>query len=172
LTGWDDADEGGYFITLVAEQRRCLFGDIIDHEMRLSKLGQTVRDEWLRSESIRPDIALDEFVVMPNHLHAILWIARKAPPLVDADPPPAGALRRNHLPALVRPPRSLGSIIAGFKSATTKRINELRSSPGQRVWQPNYYDRVIRNDYELDRIRAYIGENPERWAEDSLHPTE
>jgi putative transposase len=169
---------------LVTEQRALLFGEVIEHEMRLSDSGLIVQDEWLRSESIRPDIALDEFVIMPNHLQAIIWIARKSsPPSDPADPhsrapatgDPAGPHSRAPMPvrkpALVRKPRSLGSIVAGFKSATTKLINAGRSTPGLHVWQPNYHDRVIRNDYELERIRVYIAQNPERWGEDSLHQT-
>jgi REP element-mobilizing transposase RayT len=147
------------------------FGEVVEHEMMMSGFGEIVSREWQRTEVIRPDVALDEFVIMPNHLHAILWIARK----VDTNNHPVDAHSRapsrDPQPRLMRPPRSLGAIIAGFKAATTKQINELRGTPGVRVWQPNYYDRVIRNDYELDRIRAYIGQNPERWAEDSLHPT-
>jgi REP element-mobilizing transposase RayT len=170
LKGWDYADEGGYFVTLVSVDRVCLFGDIIDREMCLSEFGRIARDEWLRSEVIRPDIALDESVVMPKYLHAILWIARKVDASLDSVAAHSGALPRGPRPGLARPARSLGSIIAGFKSATTKRINELRGTPGVGVWQSNYYDRVIRNDYELDRIRTYIARNPETWADDSIDP--
>ena len=149
-------------MTISTYQRICLFGDVVKEAMITNEVGQIVYDEWLRTADIRPTVQLDSFQVMPNHFHAILVLTEQLP-----DNAIVGAHSRA---PFSRQPRSLGSLIAGFKSATTKRINELRGTPGVPVWQRNYYERVIRNERELDATRQYIVENPVRWAEDAENP--
>lgn len=155
---WADYDyrlSGLYFVTICAHERLCLFGDIVGNTVRLNAAGQAVAAEWVRSGEIRREIALDAFVVMPNHLHGIV--------AVDQSVHPAGSApgRRN---------RSLGSLINGFKAATTRRLNELRGTVGASVWQRNYYEHVVRNEGELNRIREYIALNPAKWAADRENP--
>ena len=163
LRGYDYRQAGAYFVTVVTHQRQCLFGEIVDGETRVSRYGHTVREEWLRSAEIRCEIELDAFVVMPNHIHGIVVIRHQSTDV--------GAHGRAPLPpAPHRPPRSLGSFVAGFKSATTKRINEIRRTPGLPVWQRNYYEHVIRNDDELNHVRQYIIDNPGHWGEDRENP--
>ncbi|MCC6803038.1 MAG: hypothetical protein IT319_09150 [Anaerolineae bacterium] len=161
LRDYDYASEGMYFITLCAHQRECLFGTVDDSgNVQLNTFGAIVQEEWLKTPSIRAEIELDEFVVMPNHFHGIVAI-------VDV-----GAHGRAPLqtPALYRPPRSLGALVAGFKSAVTKRINDQRGMSCARVWQRNYYEHVIRNESSLNDIRSYIQTNPACWAEDDENP--
>ncbi|GBC96100.1 hypothetical protein HRbin16_01901 [bacterium HR16] len=179
LPGYDYTQAGAYFVTLVTHQRECLFGEIVDGEMLLNEIGRIVRDEWFRSAEIRREIVLDpdEFVVMPNHIHGIVWICDIEDDVgadgVGADGVGAhgvgahgvGAHGRAPLPGQ-RLPRSLSSFIAGFKSAVTKRINEYRGTPGVPVWQRNYFEHIIRDDGELERIRRYIMNNPALWKED------
>jgi len=164
LPGYDYTSQGSYFLTLVTFGREPLFGEIGNGEMTLGPLGSILADEWRKSAVIRREIHLDEFVAMPNHLHAIVHIrdvgAHGRAPLR----PDTGT----HAP--VRPPRSIGSLIAGFKSAATKRINEHRGAPGLQAWQRNYYDRIIRNEAELARIRQYIIDNPAHWDADPENP--
>ena len=160
LRGYDYRQTGAYFVTICAQSRECLFGDVIDRQVRENEIGAAARDEWLRSADIRREIGLDAFVVMPNHLHGIVVIRH------------VGAHGRAPLPPTTnRPPRSLGSFVAGFKSAATRRINTIRGTPGLPVWQRNYYERIVRDDRELDAIRRYIEENPARWAEDPENPS-
>jgi putative transposase len=102
---------------------------------------------------------LDEFVVMPNHLHGIIFIEELDVGATGGSPFRSGPRRR-----------SLGSFVSGFKSATTKQINALRQTPGVLVWQRNYYEHVIRNEQSLDRIREYIANNPARWDFDRENP--
>lgn len=163
LKGYDYSRPGGYFVTVVTQDRACLFGEVLDGEMRLNALGEIVRTEWFRSPYIRQEIQLnpEEFVVMPNHIHGIVWIVREGVSV--------GATGRSPLPNGLGP-RSLASFIAGFKSAVTKRINERRGTPATRVWQRNYFEHVIRNDEELRRIREYIVNNPLRWTLDRENP--
>ena len=161
LREYDYGQAGAYFVTVCTQDRECLFGEVVDGGMVLNAPGKVVAAVWLRSAVIRGEIELDVFVVMPNHLHGIVVIRD------------VGAHGRAPVPtALRRSPRSLGSFIAGFKSAATKRINEIRGTSGTPVWQRNYYEHVIRDEDDLARVRRYIAENPLRWSEDPENPLE
>ncbi|MEJ5349048.1 MAG: hypothetical protein WHS46_10225 [Desulfosoma sp.] len=143
LKGHDYAQPGAYFVTLCTHNRECLFGEVVKGEMRLNDLGQIVREEWFRSAEIRREMKLNpaEFVVMPNHIHGIVWIHDMvgATSLVGAtgrSPLPCGAPLRcgSSLAPKGPAPRSLASFMAGFKSVVAKRINHLRATPGIPVW--------------------------------------
>lgn len=171
LAGFDYSQPGAYFITICAHQRGCLFGEMEGDQVRLSAIGAIVAEEWARSAAIRQEIELDAFVIMPNHIHAIVIIRRGDRPVAPAK----GA----HIDAPVAPTRdtptgpakrSLGALIAGFKAAATRRINETRATPGLPVWQRGYYEHIIRDEAEWDRIRAYIEGNPDCWAKDQENP--
>ncbi len=164
LKDYDYSQAGGYFVTICACDRECLFGEIVNGEMRSNEFGQIVTDEWLRSAEIRAEIELGEYVIMPNHFHAIV--------LFTDDVPGRTGDRRVAPPVAPVGPqsKSLGALMAGYKSAVTKRINAIRQSPGAPVWQRNYYEHIIRNNADYRRIAEYVAENPRRWAEDTLHP--
>lgn len=158
LKGYDYSQAGAYFVTLVTYQRDCLFGEIRDAKMALNDFG-TIADECWRAI---PDhfqlVELGAHVIMPNHVHGVIVIresvgARHASPLQ----PPRG-------PA----PRSLGAIVGSFKSAVTKRIGRELNATG--IWQRNYYEHIIRNEKDLQRITDYIETNPLRWNEDDENP--
>jgi putative transposase len=164
LRNYDYSQTGVYFITLCTQNRECLFGEIIVGangvlpKMILNEYGMIARDEWIKSAAIRFEIELDEFVVMPNHFHGIIVIHGRG------DRPVA--------PTKHRPgpqPKSIGALVAGFKSAVTKRINQIRKTPGIPVWQRNYYDHIIRVENELNCICEYIRYNPMRWEEDEYY---
>ena len=196
LKGYDYTQAGAYFVTIVTHDRECLFGEVVDGQMRLNPFGEIVREEWFRTAVVRPYVMLapDEFVVMPNHIHGIIWIVgagdrglgddggnvdvfvgaqRRCAPTPPTPPPPTphtvrrpvgGATPTNVIPG------SLGAIVRAIKSATTKRINALRGTPAAPVWGRNYYEHIIRYETSLNRIRRYIAANPSRWAEDHEHP--
>ena len=160
LKDYDYTQAGAYFITCVTHNRDNLFGDIADGEICLNEMGHVVEEEWLNAARVRPNVELDEFVVMPNHFHGIIVISGDN----------VGASRRL-APTAAKPPRapapnSIGAIMAQFKSIVTKRINLLCDTQGAPVWQRNYYEHIIRNDADLDRIRAYIFNNPFNWQSD------
>jgi len=163
LKGYDYTRPGAYFVTISTYQRECLFGKLVDGEMRLNAYGEIVRDEWFKTAQIRPNVLLtaDEFVVMPNHIHGIIWIVD------DLETRPVGATRRVAPTATQRPrgpePGSIAAIVGSFKSAVAKRINRMRQTRGAAVWQRNYYEHIIRNERALRAIRRYILENPLRW---------
>jgi putative transposase len=173
LRGYDYSSVGAYFVTVCAYDRECLFGTVEGGRVRLNDYGLVARREWLRSAAHRPEIELEAFVVMPNHVHGIVIITDNEPVGAQRVAPPGRVGAENvgaeHVPPLHRTSGSLGSFVAGFKMAVTKRINEMREAPGAPVWQRNYYERIIRDDDEAMAIRAYIYENPRRWPEDDYY---
>jgi REP element-mobilizing transposase RayT len=161
LKGYDYSQVGAYFVTICAKDRACLFGEVVDDGMRLNPEGLVVEQCWNAISEHFPSVALDEFVVMPNHVHGVLWITNTEPPRHTPLPhAPCGTQRG-----------SIGAIVASFKSAVSKRINELRGTPGTPVWQRNDHDHIIRDEETLNRIRQYIVDNPVHWAMDHENPT-
>ncbi len=162
LQGYDYSQTGAYFVTICAHDRKCLFGEIADGVMHLNQFGNIVDAEWLKTPRIRPAVELDEYVIMPNHMHGIFFInddgrgtEHRAPTVEQFGKP-----THNSVPTIMR----------SYKGTVKIQINELRNAPGARVWQDNYYEHVIRDDEDLNRIREYIINNPMRWTEDENHP--
>lgn len=183
LAGYDYSQAGAYFVTIVARGRECLFGDVVGAEMRVNEYGEIARACWLATITHFPDIELDEFIVMPNHIHGIIAIvgATHASPSsrtdashTDNNVKTPWATHASPLPPRLSPHgpsrRSVGAIVGSYKSAVTRRVNALRGISGAAVWQRNYHDRIIRDDDELNRTREYIEINPARWAEDEENP--
>lgn len=186
LKGYDYTQPGAYFITLCAQDRIHLFGQIRHGEMKLNEFGKIVSGEWERTTQMRPNIRTADFVVMPNHIHGILVIADddiRRGTLQKTDVDGGGVMGRGVLQyaptentnpddmvnaPFKSPSKTIGAIIRGFKSATTKRINQLRNTPRLPVWQRNYYEHIIRNDASYHQITEYIRLNPARWEEDRL----
>jgi putative transposase len=173
LKGYDYAAPGAYFVTICAWQRGLLLGTILDGVVHLSEIGKIVAEEWQQTAVIRAEIRLDEWVVMPNHMHGVLWIVDESPKFEDGNGTKIGIDNdasdtdgAHGRAPLQRKPRSLGSLVAGFKSAATTRSNAWRASPGVPIWQRGFYDHVVRNERELNAIRRYIRENPLKWAQD------
>ncbi|MBL1202730.1 MAG: transposase [Nostoc sp. GBBB01] len=171
LRGYDYSSAGFYFVTICTYKRHCLFGEIVNEEMVLNEYGKIVAEEWIESSEIRQEIELDEWIVMPNHFHTIIAITHQPPgclPDTSNNSPQTNDNSQRIIPPMK--PRSLSSAIAGFKCATTSRINTIRNAPGTPVWQRNYYEHIIRNQFSLEKIRQYIQNNPQSWNKDQLHP--
>ncbi len=163
LKGYDYTQNGAYFVTIVTYHREHLFGEVVNGVMLLNEWGEIARREWFKIGELRPYIELydDEFVVMPNHAHGIIW---NVGALQRNSPTGAGAAdEKPHVEA-----GSLGAIVRAYKSAVTYAINAARQTRGMRVWHRNYYEHIIRNDADLKRIRDYIANNPLKWTKDSL----
>jgi putative transposase len=166
LKTYDYSSSGAYFITLCTLNRECMFGGIIDDRMLLNANGEIVLKEWLKTPEIRREIKLDEYVVMPNHFHAVVFIdGRGDRPVARPDNQDVVSPGQSRLK-----PASIGAFVGGFKSSVTVRINEIRQTPNLPVWQRNYYEHVIRNEDELNEIRQYISTNPLKWALDRENP--
>jgi REP element-mobilizing transposase RayT len=135
LRGYDYTQAGAYFITIVTRHRECMLGDVVDGEMQVNEAGQIVVECWNALPAHFPNVELDAFVVMPNHIHAIIVLKGKGEVV-------AQHVRATHASPLQQPrgpqSNSIGAIIGSFKSATTKRVNESRRIPGTPIWHRNY----------------------------------
>lgn len=154
LRGFDYAQPAAYFVTLCTRKREPLFGMVARGVLKLNGLGRIVEQEWMRTGIVRPEVKLDAFVVMPDHLHGIIVIT---------DRNPHAHARRSAGGPVAPASGSLGAIVGQFKSIVTKRINGARGTPGQAVWQRGYFERVVRDAAALKAIRRYIVDNPVRW---------
>ncbi|WP_457651856.1 transposase [Rhodocaloribacter sp.] len=218
LRGYDYTRDGAYFVTLCVWDRECLFGEVVNGEVRLSDAGRIVADTWTWLAAQYPYVALDAWVVMPNHLHGIIVMGGRddggggdggggmddgggggvggsrtartddAPARADDARARADdvAGRMGDVPARADDARAragdvagrtgpvkrkpLGRLIGAFKTVSTKRINEIRGTPGAVLWQRDFYEHIVRDAADLRRIRAYIAANPARWDRDRNHP--
>jgi len=198
LRGYDYTAAGMYFVTICVQDRACLLGNIVDGKMRLSTFGQVADRCWQAIPHHFADVSLDAHVVMPNHVHGIIVIqgsaaanrasaspaevpsaadahvgAQHAAPLhapqqgSRAQPSQANGPRHT-LPTGVAP-RSLGAIVRAFKAAVTREVNGIRDAPGAPLWQRNFWEHIIRNADEYERIYTYVISNPGLWREDVLY---
>ena len=173
LKEYDYSQAGAYFVTIVAWQREMLFGEIVDGEIVLNDFGKIVSEKWQWLESQYPYIELGAWIVMPNHFHGILVIhddgrgGSRPAPMDDISNAIRGDSRIAPTPIKHKP---LGGLIGAFKTVSTKQINLLRDTEGQAVWQRNYYEHIVRDEHEMDRITRYIESNPSQWAEDDENP--
>jgi REP element-mobilizing transposase RayT len=148
-------------LTLVTAYRRQIFGDIQNGVMTLSPFGIVARDFWLKTPGIQPGVRLDEFIVMPDHLHAIIWIAdehgifgySKYLTAFSHDVRNFGPLD----------PKSLATVVGAYKSAVTRFIRVSTGSTHFKVWQRNYHELIIRSPIHLLKYQRYIRENPKNW---------
>jgi putative transposase len=181
----DYSAAGKYFLTICTRNRELIFGTIENKSMILSPIGVIAERYWKNIPRHFPNIRLDKYCIMPNHIHGILIIDRKHE---IEKPLPVGVqyeIPEDHiepLPSIVslqsiKPrfhsfqhivPKSIGSIIRTYKTAVTKRCNE--NGFDQFIWQRNFYDRIIRDDSELKRIQEYIRNNPTNWEIDEENP--
>lgn len=176
LQGYDYSQEGLYFITICCQDRAHLFGEIVDGEMILNSYGEIAQKEWQNTSTIRDNVVLHEFVVMPNHFHSIIEIKFQK--------------GNNEIGKFQSPSQTVGAIIRGYKIAAIKKIKdyilgkekskgELQFAPTAptekikeldfKIWQRNYYEHIIRNDQSYERISDYIRDNPKRWKEDKFY---
>jgi REP element-mobilizing transposase RayT len=146
---YDYSTSGAYFITVVSYHRECIFGEIKDDVMTLSAFGEIVQSRWFNLPNHYTHVTLDQFVIMPNHIHGVI------------------VLKSNQAKSQYQP---LSEIVRALKSFSTRQINTLRQISATSVWQRNYYERVIRNERELKATREYVINNPLKWALDKEHP--
>src|SRR3990170_197394 len=163
LKGYDYSQPGGYFVTIVAQNRECLFGEVVEGETRLSRAGRIVQNAWMDLPNHYPHVALDEFVIMPKPMHGIIvlmdtgrgrsvsgeivlpdkyWDSME--PVPDLDQTCPYTIDKSTRPYKYR--HGLPEIVRAFKSFSERRINAMRRTPGGPVWQRNYYERIIRDE--------------------------
>jgi REP element-mobilizing transposase RayT len=155
LANYDYSSAGAYFVTICSYRMSNVFGHIRKSTVCLNKCGKILRTQILKTQQVRRDVTIDSYVIMPNHVHILLFIKT------------VGATRRvaptRHSSTLH--PSSLGSIIGQIKSNTTRMIHRLPGRARTKVWQRNYFDHIIRDEASLNRHREYIFDNPRRWIE-------
>lgn len=156
LRNWDYSSPGGYFITICTHRRSPFFGTIENCEVYLSPMGEIVKEEWEKTASLRAAVDIDEYVIMPNHIHDIIVLKSVV-----------GTPRCGVHNAKGTKSDSLGTIIGQFKSACTRRIRVVCDQ--QFAWQSRFYGHIIRDDTDLHRIRNYIRENPIKWELDRYY---
>lgn len=160
LDGFNYSENGYYFVTICAGNRGNVFGEIVGarrdspKSIKLNQNGKIINDVW-KTLPEHNDVILDEFVIMPDHVHFILIINYKNNLLIKND----GELIKTNMGASRRAP-TLGFIVGMFKTECTKQINKLNKTPGIQLWQRNYYERIIRNEKEYLMIKEYIKDNP------------
>ena len=192
LQNYDYSQPGFYFVTICTSKKKRMFGEIVNDEMHPNEVGKVIQSTWNTLPERFPCVELDEYIIMPNHIHGVIVIeetsisaprvshssnvperfkrymhANSAPPPHpvgrDKPGPYDDASRLHHASALP----ALGEIVRTFKAVSTHDIR-LSEKPNF-AWQTNYYEHIIRNDKDLDRIREYIINNPAHWEEDSLN---
>lgn len=167
LSGYDYTRVGAYFITILTHLReRSLCGISQsaggDACVTLTLAGKIAQTCWDSIPVHFPHVSLGAFQIMPDHLHGIVIIDRPPPPLVKEEVR-IGLHPDGRIMPTGRVPGSVGAIVSSYKSAVTKQVNESRRTPGGKVWHGNYYERIIRDDGEHERIARYITENPVKW---------
>jgi REP element-mobilizing transposase RayT len=195
LPHYDYSESGAYFVTICVQGRRCILGRIVDETTQLSPAGRSVLETWHALPDHFPTVKLDQFVLMPNHVHGILWLTSRedrttlsvgaglAPP-APAESAESSTLTAtedsNHTPAdgaspaptpagrLTRP--TLGQVIGAFKSLSAISSNRHLDPPAAPFWQRGYYEHVIRTEAVLNRLREYILDNPRRWTFNPNNP--
>lgn len=184
LKGYDYSRSGLYFITLCVVDRICVFGNIVDGKMQLNDIGRLVEEEWLNTVDIRKgDVRLHNYIVMPNHFHAIIEICEcmdecdssqilngcnmgececrgesYSPQILNTD-----NVGECDLPLRMKSPsKTVGAIVRGFKGAVSRQL-------GYSVWQRNYYEHIIRTGESYRQISDYIVNNPTKWQDDKFY---
>ena len=162
LKDYDYSQAGAYYVTIDVQNRECFLGEIVNYEMVLNDAGKMMEEQWVALTERFPNIELDLYQVMPNHIHGIIVVG------ATLAKRPVGVVAQNKNP-------TLGDIIGAFKSITTHEYilgvdNKHWPQFYKRLWQRNYYEHVVRDEKDLNRIRDYIQSNPANWDEDEENP--
>ena len=180
LREYDYSQDGAYSVTICTDWRKHLFGRVTVGRMELNAVGQAVEQAWQGLPEHYPHVELDVFVVMPDHVHGIVVfvggevvpgmgldsVSKLGSATVGSRPEEAGlkpARTQDEAPTKVRR-HGLSEVVRGFKTYSGRRVNGLRGTPGVAVWQRGYYEHVVRNEEDMNRIRQYFQENPLRWS--------
>nr|NQU89945.1 hypothetical protein [Bacteroidota bacterium] len=188
---WDYSAPGDYFITININHRIHLLGSVNNGEMHLSECGEIVKTEFLQIPKYHCRVILDEWVIMPNHVHCIITLgdynhhngkssigetdetsvgdlpggdrirARKIHEFSQQEQPPTEQEIKQY--RALRRKMIIPKLLGKCQMLTSKQINIIQNTPGYKNWQPNYHDHVIRNDEEYKRIKQYIINNPKKW---------
>ena len=173
LPHYNYGQSGAYFVTVCVKGRERVLGEVVGEDMQLSMAGKIVKEVWDKIPEHYAHVEIGEFMVMPNHVHGIVWITEEeertnigAENNVRAQHAAAPLPKQNH-PHVK--PGSLGAIVRSFKSAATRKINLQRGTIVSPFWQRGYHEHIIRDDEDLLTHREYILNNPLKWALDEYY---
>jgi putative transposase len=173
LKNYDYTQQGAYFVTICANDQKCIFGNIKNDKMVLNDAGEMVQRVWNEISRFYNGIDIDHFQIMPNHVHGIIMIVGAGPRACPDNKKSVTGQPHNYKgqPQGVAPTLSLSDIIHRFKTMTTKQYcdgvkNNNWPLFNARLWQRNYYEHIIRDEHELNHIREYIINNPATWDTD------
>jgi len=167
LKYWDYSTPWWYFVTISTQNHKNYFGEIVNGKMYLNQIGEIAQHEWIKTAELRKNVELDEFIIMPNHMHGIIilnenkvetrrGVSEEVLPSQETRPSVSPQLREFSKPIK----DSLSTIINLYKGSVTKECNYQKHNF---KWQPKFYDRIIRNEKELFNICRYIQQNPLKW---------
>jgi REP element-mobilizing transposase RayT len=170
LTEYNYTLAGAYFITIVTHERECLFGEITNGEMNQNKFGLIAQQMWDKLPARFRNVEMGAFVVMPNHVHGIILLDGTRRGIVESATDSGDRVTR-YAPTTDRQfgkmiPGSIPAIVRAHKSSVAYRINLMRGLRNTPIWQRNYYEHILRNADEANRIHLYIESNPSNWADD------
>ncbi|MCF8373421.1 MAG: transposase [Bacteroidales bacterium] len=172
LKGYDYSRAGLYFITICVKNRKCLFGKIINDEMVLNDTGEMVEAKWLELPQRFKNIQLHEFIVMPNHFHAILEIVAATLVVAPKGQPQgiAPTIAQTDTPTS----KTVGDMVGAFQSiVTVEYIRGVKNANwprfNKKLWQRDYWEHIIRNEQSYKRISDYIRDNPAKWKGDKFY---
>jgi len=191
LQGYDYAQKGMYFITLCVQERECIFGTIFENRMFLNEIGQIVADEWVNTMNIRDNVIIHDFIVMPNHIHGIVEITynKNDECLIGEFVSPTksiGAIVRGFKIATTKRIKNFITPVGANGNSPNGNSPNGNSPNGNspngnyplqewiinhlpHIWQRNYYEHIIRDYNDHERIANYINTNPSRWEEDMFN---
>jgi putative transposase len=153
LKGYDYTAPGAYYVTIIVRNRERMLSRIVDGQVILAHAGVLAEAAWRRLPDHFSRVILDTFVIMPDHIHGIVVLQ--------------GESEHRNKPRADRPagtrPGSLAAVVQNFKSVAARRINQADGTPGRCVWQEDYYEHIVRDEADMERIRRYIRANPSRW---------
>ncbi len=170
LKDWNYARRGYYFVTICVQDRRCLLGEVKDGKMIFNKIGEMVFRFWQEIPNHFKNVEIDEFVIMPNHVHGIVVILSDDKGVL-LEPLHATAVqyKNNKFSKISPKPKTLSTIIRSFKSVCTREIHKKYPHLNFQ-WQSLFYDHIIRNQQSLENIQKYIYFNPDKWIFDQENP--
>jgi REP-associated tyrosine transposase len=168
MKGYDYSLAGAYFITVATYQRSIIFGEVVNGEVKLNQYGNVAFQQWIRLGKRFKDSNFPTFIIMPNHIHAVVCIVRGAG--VEFNHEFSGNLPLRPYKIPITTPGSLGVIVRAYKASVTYRINALRGKTEPPIWQRNYYDHIVRNEKEYEHIWKHIETNPINCSGDHLTP--
>lgn len=170
LQGHNYASEATYFVTICTHNSQCIFGKIVDGQMLTNRYGKCVEDAWATTIELRRELVAHAFVVMPNHVLMLFSLDPASLPTEFRTPDALPSVTTPGAVARPRLPKSVSTMVGGFKGDVTRRVRAASGRIDVTIWQERFHDRIVRDQQEFETVHRYIVENPARLGEDRFNP--